>query len=320
MKHFNSIKTFALAILLMIAPAVQRVNAQQPQQGLTLQAQTGIGAVLNASIAGTGGSTTAFYVLITNFVGGSIPSNVITINTVPATLNSTNFVSFVWLPVAGATSYDLLKLTSSALPTGSTSVGLHTALASTVTSSTDQGSGLASYTIANPPVNGQVNLYLNSRDHTTPQLAIDGLNGLNQPGIALGGKITDGWNLNRVKVDATATGVTLAANFIVNGTYLHAPTGSVNDTTDTAAAIIAALCTCTVGSVAGVQSGFRFSFINNSAGANTVTILAGTGVTFGSSVSPLTVAQNTVQNFIGTVTSCTTPAVKLYSIGNAVVY
>lgn len=308
-----------LFTVLALCTLPRELHAQQPVTGITFLGQTGNGASLTASIAGAQGTTTAFYVLMANFTGGSIPSNIVTVTNTPNTLNSTNFVSFVWLPVSGVVSYDLLKLTSASLPTGSNSVGLHLTLSATTTGSTDQGSGLSSYTITAPPANVQGTLTLNARDHTVPQFEFDGA-GSALPGIALNTKALSVENIKRVKTDATTTGVTLAALNMVNGVYLHAPTGAVNDTTDTAAAIVAALPNCQIGSANGASTGFTFSLINNSAGAHVITILPGVGVTLTSSVSPLTLAQNTLQNFVGIVTNCATPAVTLFSIGQALVF
>ena len=302
----------------LIALALLTPCATAQQQQVQLSATTGLGATLNYSVAGAPGAVTAYYVLMANFTGGSIPSNVVTVTNVPGTLNSTNFVSFAWTPVSGVVTYDLLKLTSTTLPSGSNSVALSTGISATTTAASDQGGSLSSYTIAAPPVNGVITLTLNSRDHPVPMFEVDGFPG--QLGLATNGKALSIENVHRVKTDATATGVTLAAASVVNGIYLHAPTGAVNDTTDTAAALVAALPNCEIGTANGVSTGFLFTLINNSAGAHTITVLAGSGVTLKSSVSPLTVTQNTVQNFVGVVTNCATPAVALYSIGNAVVY
>lgn len=314
----KTIKAFGIMVCVTILALFTPVSAQQPVAGVTLQTVTGNSPTLIASVAGTAGTTTAYYVLIAKFTGGSIPSNIVTVSNAPSTLDSTNFVSFVWLPVAGVTGYDLLKLTSASLPTTTATVALHASLSATTTASVDQGTSLSSYTLAAAPTGATATITLNSRDYKSPQVEFSGPSSM---GLANNGKAALTTNVHRVKTDATATGVTLAAAAIVNGVYLHAPTGAVNDTTDTAANIVAALPNCYIGAANGSASGFTFSLINNSAGANTITVLAGDHVTLASSVSPLTVAQNTVQNFVGIVTACTgTPAVTLYSIGNAAVY
>lgn len=315
----KTLNTLFIALVLLAASFVHPLNAQV--QNVTFQAITGLAPVLISGIAGTPGTTPAYYVLMANYTGGSIPSNIITLNNVPGTLNSTNFVSFLWQPVAGVVSYDLLKLTSASLPSGSNSVALHSTLSATTTTSSDQGSGLSSYTIAAPPVNATAVLFLNSRDHIEPMLELDG-NGGTTPGLSLNSHPLSSLSLNRIFTDATATGVTLTAAHMIGGYYFHAPTGAVNDTTDTAANIISILpFGCYFNSTSGAGSAFLFNLYNNSAGANTITVLPGTGVTLVSSVSPLTVAQNKIQPFVGIVTACgATPTLKLISLGNAVTY
>lgn len=308
MKLFNSIKTLVLAIVLLLAPAIQRVNAQQPQPGIQLFASTGTAPVLNASIAGTAGSTQAFYVLIANYVGGSVPSNIITINTVPATLNSTNFVSFIWLPVSGVVTYDLLKLTSAALPSGSNSVVLRAALASTAIGTTDQGGSLSSYTIAAPPATPIGSLTINSRDFTTPQWDFETSSGTTIPGFARNGIPLPVFNND---ISASATGITLTTKQVINGIMTHAAGGAVNDTTPTATAIIAAMPSCYVSGT--TASTFEFSLLNTTAGATAITLVGGTGVTI---VGTVAVPQNFAGNFRAIVTACTgTPTLKLYSLG-----
>lgn len=308
MKHFNSVKTIVLAILLFTSPVVQRVYAQQPLPGLQLTSVTGTAPVLNASIAGTAGTTQAFYVLIANYVGGSVPSNIVTVNNAPGTLNSTNFVSFIWLPVSGVVTYDLLKLTSAALPTGSTSVALHSGLAATAIGSVDQGSGLSSYTIANPPAGPIGSLTINSRDYNTPQWDFETSSGTTIPGFARNGVPLPIYNND---ISASATGITLTTKQLINGIFTHAAGGAVNDTTPTATAIIAALPSCYVSGT--TASTFEFSLLNTTAGATAITLVGGTNVTI---VGTAAVAQNFVSNFRGVVTACTgTPAVKLYSLG-----
>jgi hypothetical protein len=307
----KTFKTVIITAILFIAPVVQRMNAQQPSAGVTLGATVGTQASVTAGIVGTQGNTTAYYALVTNFTGGSVASNIITVSNTPNTLSGSNYVSFNWLPVAGAISYDLLKLPSASIPSGTASIVLRAALASTVTNTTDQGGSLSSYTLAAPPANVFATINLNSRDYVTPTVEIVGQGSLT-PGFAMNGKPTNAANVPTVTTNATATGVTLLAAAMVNGVYFHAPTGDVNDTTDTAAHIIAALPNCYVSGTTGTS--FAFRLFNNSGGANTITVLGGTNVTV---TGTATVAQNAVRSFIGVVTACTgTPAVTLYSTGS----
>jgi hypothetical protein len=116
--------------------------------------------------------------------------------------------------------------------------------------------------------------------------------------------------MNSISVDATTTGITLDQARLINGVLSHAPTGAVNDVTDTAANIVAALPGCYGSSVGGTS--FTFILRNTSAGANTITVTPGTGVTL---TGTMTVAQNFYRSFSGIVTNCTTPAVTLFSLG-----
>jgi hypothetical protein len=170
--------------------------------------------------------------------------------------------------------------------------------------------------LAATPTAGVATIILNSRDHKFPLVEIDGANGL-LPGQALNGKVLVTRNAARTFTDATATGVTIAAASMVGGLYFHAPTGAVNDATDSAANIIAALPSCYVNSTSTVgltvASSFTFSLYNNSASAVAITVTAGTGVTL---VGTMTVAQNAIRNFIGLVTACgAVPTLTLYSQG-----
>jgi len=307
----NAIKTIMVAALLLTMPIIQQVHAQQPQPGYAFQSNVGLAPVLNANIAGTPGSTTAYYVLVANFVGGSIPSNIITLNNVPNTLDSSNFVSFIWQPVSGVVTYDLLKLSSAALPVGSNNVLLHGALSLSTTQSTDQGSSLTSYTIAAPPLNLTGLLVLDSRDFATPQFDFLASLGNIRAGLALNDYVL----LSSPVTTTTATGgVTITAAQLVNGLFTHNPTSSINDTTDTATAIVAALPSCIVSTGGTASSAFNFWVFNTSSGANTITVVGGTNVTI---VGTATVAQNAVRSFRGVVTACTgTPAVSLYSLGS----
>lgn len=303
----NTLKTFLIAVALFFAP-VPQTYAQQPGPGVQFSAITGFAPVLVSSIAGAQGSTTAYYVLIANFTGGSIASNILTITNVPNTLNSTNFVSFIWQPVSGVVTYDLLKLTSAALPSGSNSVVLRAALAATVTTTTDQGGSLSSYTIAAPPAQPIGLISVNSRDYTRPQFAFDTQSGTTIAGFARNGVPTTTFNND---ISASATGITLTTTQLINGIMTHSPAGAVADTTPTATAIVAALTACYVSGT--TASTFEFTILNTAAGANAITVTGGTGVTI---VGTAAVPQNFAGNFRGIVTACTgTPTVKLYSIG-----
>lgn len=304
----KTIKTLFLSALLFFAPVVRQLQAQTPVPAVALQGVTGTAPVLVASVAGTPGATQVFYVLMANFAGGSIPSNIITINNAPGTLNSTNFISFLWSPVSGVVTYDLLKLTSAALPSGSNSVVLRAGLSTTTTNTTDQGGSLSAYTIAAPPVSPVGIIQVNSRDYTQPQFDFVSASGPTIRGFARNGVPLPVFNND---ISASATGITLTTTQLINGIMTHSPAGAVADTTPTATAIIAALPSCYVSGT--TASTFEFTLLNTAAGANAITLTGGTNVTI---VGTAAVPQNFAGNFRGIVTACTgTPALKLYSLG-----
>jgi len=103
------------------------------------------------------------------------------------------------------------------------------------------------------------------------------------------------------------TNQTLTAAQILGGFIIGIPTGAANYTTDTAANIIAAIEGAQVGST------IRFILRNKSAGANTITLVAGTGVTLNSG-DTMTVAQNAQKTFRIIVTGLgASAAVTVYS-------
>lgn len=304
MKTMLSIKTLFVTLLLFAAPFIQRAGAQINPTPLPVVA--GSGAQLSSSIAGTAGTTAAYYVVMTNFVGGSVPSNILYVGNSPNTLSASNFVSFQWGAVPGAVTYDLLKLASASLPSGTNSVLLHGGL--NVTTSVDQGTMLTGYTAAAAPSTPVGSLFINSRDYTQPQFDFETL-----AGTTIAGDARNGVPLPVITVttSASATGITIANATLINGILIHAAGGAVNDTTDTAAHIVAALPSCYVSGTTSTK--FTFSLINTTSGPTAITLVGGTNVTI---VGTAAVAQNFVTNFIGYVTACTgTPAVKLQSIG-----
>ncbi len=107
----------------------------------------------------------------------------------------------------------------------------------------------------------------------------------------------------------TATATLTAANSY-NTIIRGVPTAAATYTTATAAAIVAA-----IGGDCAVGTTFMLVVLNASAGANTITIGGGTGVTV-SGVA--TVAQNASKVFLGRVTGVTagSEAITLYGLGS----
>jgi len=132
------------------------------------------------------------------------------------------------------------------------------------------------------------------------------------------GPVTSGANSTTVgglNATASTTGVTITAAQIIQGIFKHSGENAAQtDTTDTAANIVALIPGCTGSATAG-QS-FTFVYRNLSA-ANTIVLAGGTNVTFDNGATlTTTVAVNTTREYIGTVTSCGTPAVTLTLVGS----
>lgn len=105
---------------------------------------------------------------------------------------------------------------------------------------------------------------------------------------------------------------TITATQILGGLYIGVPTGAANYTTDTAANIVKA--------IEGAKVGTSINFVlrNKSAGANTITLVAGTGCTINSG-DTATVAQSNQKQFRLVVTAIgDTPTITIYSMGTVV--
>lgn len=111
----------------------------------------------------------------------------------------------------------------------------------------------------------------------------------------------------RTLAEPTAT-ATLTAAQSYNSIIRGVPTAAATYTTATAAAILAA-----IGSDVKVGTTFEVQLINASAGANTITVAGGDGVTV-SGVA--TCVQNASKRFLGYVTDVGTPAITLYALGS----
>lgn len=109
---------------------------------------------------------------------------------------------------------------------------------------------------------------------------------------------------------------TLKSAAILGGFIIGVPTAAANYTTDTAANIVAAIQGAQVGSA------IQFTLRNKSAGANTITLVGGAGVTINAG-DTATVAQNNQKTFLAVVTALPDAygngaAVTIYSMGTVV--
>lgn len=120
------------------------------------------------------------------------------------------------------------------------------------------------------------------------------------------------WQRYVVTTKTTAGAVTYSAAELIGGLILRDPAGaSRSDVTPTAAAIVAGITGCVVG------SGFEFTIRNDADAAETITLTAGSGITLSGT---MTIAQNYSKRFIAVVTNIGsgTEAVTVYSLGTVV--
>jgi hypothetical protein len=110
----------------------------------------------------------------------------------------------------------------------------------------------------------------------------------------------------------TASNLTLTAAQILGGLILRDPNAAGRtDTLPTAALLVAAIPGCQIGSA------FEFTIRNDSGGANTITVAAGSG---GTTKGTMTVAQNNMKRFAVVMTAVATGSetYDVYSLGTVV--
>lgn len=124
------------------------------------------------------------------------------------------------------------------------------------------------------------------------------------------GDIPGGLLPGQITLAAPTATATLTAAQSYNSIVRGVPAAAATYTTATAAAVVAA-----IGGDCAIGTSFRVVVINASAGANTITVAGGSGVTV-SGVA--TVAQNASKEFIGYVTAVESgsEAITLYGLGS----
>jgi len=121
-----------------------------------------------------------------------------------------------------------------------------------------------------------------------------------------------GLNIEGVNATTAADTATLTAAQILGGLITGTPTAAANYTTPTAALLIAALQAL---GVPYLNESFEFSIKNTSAGANTITVVGGTGVTI---VGTATIAQNNIKRFRLIITDPVLQTINVVSLGTSV--
>lgn len=131
----------------------------------------------------------------------------------------------------------------------------------------------------------------------------------NRGGLGLYGPLSV--SFETINPTTAADTATLTVAQLLGGLITGTPTAAANYTLPTATLIVAAL-----GSWSNPYIGqsFEFTIKNTSAGANTITAVAGTGVTL---TGTATVAQNAIKRFRLVVTNVITPTVTVYSLGSS---
>ena len=124
------------------------------------------------------------------------------------------------------------------------------------------------------------------------------------------GDIPGGLLPGQITLAAPTATATLTAAQSYNSIVRGVPAAAATYTTATAAAVVAA-----IGGDCAIGTSFRVVVINASAGANTITVAGGSGVTV-SGVA--TVVQNASKEFIGYVTAVESgsEAITLYGLGS----
>ncbi len=101
---------------------------------------------VSAFVVGNSGPATYYYWIVARYPqGNASPSPYALISRGPNALSGSNYIRLNWGAVPGATSYDVLRTTTSQLPNGAASIAVATAVAATTRD--DTGGALASYTI-----------------------------------------------------------------------------------------------------------------------------------------------------------------------------
>jgi len=134
-----------------------------PQQ-INLQMQTPVpqAPTVNTQVRGNAGNASYGYYVVVNYSGGAVTSQVSVVNFAPVPLSGSNYVNVGWVALAGAVTYDVLRLLPGQTFTGSCICSVATGL--TTTNVNDTGGTLSSYTIGTGAVSDSGTLYVNNRD------------------------------------------------------------------------------------------------------------------------------------------------------------
>lgn len=142
------------------------VPTQLQTQQLTLLPQNPVAPVTNVTATPSIQGSTSYFYWFVSYVGGvaSAPAGPFLVNNAPATLGGINTVTLKWTPAPGATAYDVLRTTSSAVPSGACGCAIATAVA--LTTLTDNSATTSAYTVNTPA--SQIPLVLTNLNSGVP--------------------------------------------------------------------------------------------------------------------------------------------------------
>ncbi|MCU1284488.1 MAG: hypothetical protein JWO13_838 [Acidobacteriales bacterium] len=142
-------KQFIAGVLIVLASLC--ASAQQPISTSQLQlpladppqmVQSG-----SAQRIGNPGNATYFYWIVSKYtIGNSSPAGPFAVSSVATTLSSSNYVQISWQPPTTGLTFDVLRTTSPAAPTGACACAVATAVSGTSTN--DQSNSLSAYTVS----------------------------------------------------------------------------------------------------------------------------------------------------------------------------
>jgi hypothetical protein len=127
-------------------------------------------AVTVSSIVGGVPNTTYYYMVMANYPGGQVQSQIIQArNTSP--LSGTVYNQIGWQPLTGAITYDVLRLPTTEF-TGTCACAVVTALPATAISYQDTGGSLSSYTASAPALAASASIQIDNTDYAFPKLRV----------------------------------------------------------------------------------------------------------------------------------------------------
>ena len=143
----QAICIFGILLAMLGSSAAQQPSSYTAQQYnftvLDPPAQT---PSANVQRTGNPGSQTFYYWIVTNAIGGnSNPAGPFAITQAPNTLNGSNFLGISWAPATNAVTYDVLRTTTPAMPTGACACAVAIGVSGLTTN--DQSISLSAYTV-----------------------------------------------------------------------------------------------------------------------------------------------------------------------------